>query len=88
MSPKFLTLTITLSTFLFPANSSQAFDDLLAKVPPAANALVLIDVEETLKSPLATKDGWGKELEMAYVERPVFLPPESTKLVMAASVSG
>ena len=65
---------------------ASAFEDLLAKVPPAANALVLIDVEETLKSSLAEREGWGKQLEMAYVDRPVFLPPEATKLVMAASL--
>jgi hypothetical protein len=64
----------------------DAFDQLLPKVPPSANTLVLIDVERTLASPLAEKEGWGKKLELAYVSRPVFLPPEATKLVMAASL--
>lgn len=74
-----------LSCFCF-VPSACAFDDLLAKVPPAANALVLIDVEQTLKSPLAVQGGWGKQLELAYVERPIFLPPEAKKLVMAANL--
>ena len=47
---------------------------------------MLIDVERTLDSPLAQAEGWGKKLELAYVSRPVFLPPEATKLVMAASL--
>ena len=64
----------------------DSFDQLLPKVPPSANVLVLIDVERTLASPLAQADGWGKKLELAYVSRPIFLPPEATKLVMAASL--
>ncbi len=63
-----------------------AFENLLAKVPPAANAVVIIDVQKTLETPLAEKEGWGKELELAYVSRPIFLPPEATKLVMAANL--
>ena len=60
--------------------------DCSPKVPPSANTLVLIDVERTLASPLAQAGGWGKKLELAYVSRPIFLPPEATKLVMAASL--
>lgn len=62
------------------------FDQLLPKVPATANTLVLIDVDRTLDSPLAKADGWGKKLELAYVNRPVFLPPEASKLVLAASL--
>jgi hypothetical protein len=64
----------------------EAFDHLLPSVPPSANTLVLIDVKRTLASELAQAEGWGKKLELAYVNRPVFLPPEATKLVMAASL--
>ncbi len=69
-----------------PVALGDSFDQLLPKVPPSANTLVLIDVERTLNSPLAQKEGWGKKLELAYVSRPIFLPPEATKLVMAASL--
>lgn len=60
------------------------FDQLLKRIPDEANVLVLIDVETTLASPVAQQEGWGKELEVSYVERPIFLPPESKALVMAA----
>ncbi len=60
------------------------FDELLTRVPESANTLVLIDVATTLKAPVAEEQGWGKKLELAYVERPIFLPPEANKLVMAA----
>ncbi|MDZ4657501.1 MAG: hypothetical protein SH868_07960 [Bythopirellula sp.] len=62
------------------------FNQLLAKVPAAANAIVLIDVERTLASELAQQEGWGKKLELAYVNRPIFLPPEASQLVMAAAL--
>ena len=65
---------------------SVEFDELLTKVPSSANTLVLIDVDQTLQSPLAQKEGWGKQLELAYVERPIFLPPEADKLVLAAAL--
>ncbi len=62
------------------------FDELLTRVPAGANTLVLIDVENTLASPIAQKEGWGKQLELNYVERPIFLPPEANRLVMAAAL--
>lgn len=64
----------------------HSFNQLIAKVPKSANVITLIDVERTLASPLAQEQGWGKELELAYVERPVYLPPEATKLVLAANL--
>jgi len=62
------------------------FEALLTRVPAGANTLVLIDVENTLASPIAQKEGWGKQLELNYVERPIYLPPEAKKLVMAAAL--
>lgn len=72
--------------FLVLPATGQNFDQLLMKVPESANALVLIDVERTLASELAQKEGWGKKLELAYVNRPVFLPPEASKLVIAGAL--
>jgi len=62
------------------------FDNLLTKVPAGANTLVLIDVAATLATPVAEEAGWGKKLELAYVDRPIFLPPEASKLVLAGSL--
>ena len=59
---------------------------LARRIPADANALVLIDVEKTVAAPLARKQGWAAKLESAYVERPIFLPPEAKKLVLGASL--
>jgi hypothetical protein len=84
-------LTSTLGiTFLLVGGmplQGAPFDDLLAKIPEAANTLVLIDVDNTLATPLAKEQGWAKRLEKAYMERPVYLPPEAKKLVLAATLS-
>ncbi|MCA9229335.1 MAG: hypothetical protein KDA57_01680 [Planctomycetales bacterium] len=82
------TLLLAILLVAWPSGLAEAapFDQLLTRVPAGANVLVLIDVETTLAAPIAQEKGWGKQLELSYVERPIFLPPESTKLVMAASL--
>ena len=81
-----LRLCVFLTVGIPPVARANTFEELIPKVPPSANTLVLIDVERTLASPLAQAGGWGKKLELAYVSRPIFLPPEASKLVMAASL--
>jgi hypothetical protein len=66
--------------------AGETFQSLAARLPRTANALVLIYVEQTLASALAREQGWARKLEVAYVERPVILPPEAIKLVMGASL--
>jgi len=87
MKTNLVLLLLTLSIVL-PSDAAVggSFDELLTKVPAGANVLVLIDVETTLNSSVAQKEGWGKQLELDYVERPIFLPPEANKLVMASSL--
>lgn len=65
---------------------AENFDALLKRVPAGANTLVLIDVDATLATPVAREKGWGKKLEIGNVQRPIFLPPEASKLVIAASL--
>jgi len=64
----------------------ESMNSLAARLPATANALVLIDVEQTLGSGLAKAQGWGRKLEQAYVARPVFLPPEAKKLALGAAL--
>jgi hypothetical protein len=66
--------------------SAETFEALARRLPGDVNALVMIDVEQVLATPLAQTQGWARKLEVAYVERPVFLPPEAKKLVLGASL--
>ncbi|QDU09493.1 hypothetical protein [Gimesia aquarii] len=63
------------------------FEDLLNRIPASANSIVVIDVSGMHASSLAKKEGWEKKHEAAYVERPIFLPPEADKIVIAAQLN-
>lgn len=65
---------------------AQEFDSLLKKVPRSANVLVLMDTEALLKTPVAGQEGWGQKFEAQYVDRAIFVPPETRKLVLASHV--
>lgn len=65
---------------------AEEFADLARRIPAGANALVLIDMEQMMKAPLAIDQGCSRNLEAAYVERPIFLPPEAKKLVLGAAL--
>ena len=71
---------------LFEVSAWAQFDDLLKRIPSNANSLVVIDVNALHSSALARKDGWLKKHEAAYVERPIFLPPEADKIILAAQI--
>ncbi len=62
------------------------FEELLLRVPADANTLVLIDAEKIMKSELAEKEGWKEKYATAYVDMPLMLPPNASRLVLAASI--
>ena len=44
----------------YQANAAETLESLAARIPAAANALVMIDVEQTMKAPLAIDQGWAR----------------------------
>jgi hypothetical protein len=62
------------------------FKDLVSAIPEGSNALVLIDIGGVLSSPIAKANGWGGKLQDGAADRPVYLPPEADKVVIAASL--
>jgi hypothetical protein len=62
------------------------FNDLLRRIPPGANAVMLIDANAVMKSPIAVRDGWKSKQEAAYVKKPFLLPPEADRVVIAAQL--
>jgi hypothetical protein len=58
-------LAIVIALGLFVAHRSlhaadPRFDSLLPKIPPAANVVVLVDVEGLFKSSLGLEQSWAK----------------------------
>jgi len=87
MKLKLIALLLIAVVATLPGIAKAApFDELLDTVPAGANTLVLIDVNATLSSPVAQEKGWGKRLEVNNVDRPIYLPPEANKLVLAAAL--
>lgn len=72
---------------LYETSAWAQFEDLLNRVPASANSIVVIDVSRMHSSTLARKEGWQKKHEAAYVKRPIFLPPEADKIVIAAQLN-
>jgi hypothetical protein len=48
--------------------------------------VLAIDVRKALDTPLAGREGWGKNLETAFVDRSVMLPPEAELMLVASTI--
>ncbi len=59
-------------------------DELLRRVPASANALMVIDVKALAVTPLAVQQGWQRKLEETNADRPLMLPPEADRILVAA----
>ncbi len=60
------------------------FPTLVAKVPGSANAIMVIDADAILASGIAKKNHWEKRFADGSADRPLYLPPEADKVVVAA----
>lgn len=63
----------------------QEFDTLLKSVPEGANAVLLIDVADLKKTPLAEQQGWFEAAGRS-ADRPWYLPPEADHIVVATAL--
>lgn len=74
--------------WLCVASTAQAqFKELLTRIPPSANALVLIDVDEVLKSPKAVREHWKDSYETEYMKTGLVLPPEAGRIALGAKMN-
>ncbi len=69
------------------ATCTQAqWEALAAKVPQSSNAIVLVDVDKLLASPIAKREGWAEKLERAFESGVLALPPGATRVLEAAEL--
>lgn len=66
--------------------ATAQFDDLAAKIPSTANAIVLLDGQKLLASPLATSEGWKEKYEQAFASGLVSIAPDTQKMVLASQL--
>ncbi len=85
MTSRALTATVL---FLFGATTASfAADELIQRIPAGANALMVIDVSALTSAPLAQSQGWAKKHEAAFVDRPMMLPPEATRIAIGSQLN-
>jgi hypothetical protein len=73
---------------LFCANSGlmaqQAFDDLLKRIPPNANALLLVDAKQVQESAYGIKEKLADKRERDYLSGATKIPPNVDRVAIAA----
>ncbi|HEY1784827.1 MAG TPA: hypothetical protein VGG30_04730 [Pirellulales bacterium] len=62
------------------------WSDLAAKAPASSNALVLMDVEKVLASPIAQREGWKGRFDKAFAAGLINTPPSTKRLLLAAAL--
>jgi hypothetical protein len=75
-------VAVLVSIAAVPARAEYA--DLVKSAPAGANAIVLIDVEKLLASPLGVKEGWREKHDQAFRSGLVIVPPKTKRFVMSA----
>ncbi len=71
-------------TGFLPTNAEAQFGGLLPRVPPRANAIVVLNVEKILQSPLSQRDNWAADRQQAHASGLTMLPLDANQFVMAA----
>ncbi len=71
---------------LSPLAAGAQFDELLAKVPASANAVVLLDAQRLLASPIAAREGWRDKYEQAFAAGLVTIAPDTQRLILATQL--
>ncbi|HEX5102201.1 MAG TPA: hypothetical protein VFV87_00215 [Pirellulaceae bacterium] len=68
------------------APAAAQFEALAAKVPSTANAIVLLDGQKVMSSPLAEKEGWKEKYEAAFASGVVTIAPDTRHMVLASQM--
>jgi hypothetical protein len=69
-----------------PRPAAAQFEQLAAKVPGTANAIVLLDAQKVMASPIAQKQGWKEKYEEAFASGLVTISPDTRHMLLAAQL--
>lgn len=62
------------------------FKDLLGRIPGDANAVMVVNIEKIMQSPMAQREGWQDRRVSNFANKPLIVPPSATRLVLAALI--
>ena len=69
-----------------PSAAQGDFATLARHVPGGANALVLLNVDKVLESPVARQQGWRENLEKAHDSGLTTIPPKAARMITATQI--
>lgn len=72
--------------FLAALPSNADFGDLLNYVPADANAVMVLNLEKMIDSPLGKEKKWKEKMSQESAERPLDLPPAAGRVVLASRI--
>lgn len=62
------------------------FADLIKQVPATANALVMVNAEAILNSPIAKRENWQADREKRFSAGLTSMPPKASRMLLAANI--
>lgn len=65
------------------AARGQQFDELAKRLPAGANAVVLLNVDKILSSPMGVVEGWKTKHEQRYSAGLSVIPPDALQAIFA-----
>jgi hypothetical protein len=63
--------------------AQDQFGQLVDRIPRSANAVVILNMEKILGSPLGVQEGWKENLSKAFEAGVMRVPPKATRFVLA-----
>lgn len=79
-------LLIAVVVLAMAGPAAAQFRDLVSHIPNGANAVVILNVEKILSSPLGEREGWKANLEKAFSAGMVRVPPKAKRFVIASQI--
>ncbi|MCI0357968.1 MAG: hypothetical protein L0211_05770 [Planctomycetaceae bacterium] len=71
---------------LLARTAAAQFDQLAAKIPSTANAIVLLDAQRIMASPFAVKEGLKEKYEEAFASGLATIPPDTRQMVLSTQL--
>jgi hypothetical protein len=81
-----LCIFLTAPLLLAGRPTSAQFEDLAARVPATANAIVLLDAQKLLATPLAKREGWAEKYDQAFAAGLATISPDTRQMILASQL--
>ena len=85
-SPSWSILCASLLALTLSNGARATFQTLAERLPAASNALVAVNVEKVLNTPVAQQEQWRQNIADSWAKQPMMIPPGATRLLTVASV--